>query len=217
MFRFLNNSLIILEISKRGKRRMIASEKIYSNLPNIETERLILRKLTLEDADDMFDYASEPIVSRFMPWEVHQSMEDTEEFIAFVLNGYDQKNKLTWAIELKSEGKMIGTIDFVKWLPKHGRAEIGYALSHRYWGNGFTQEAAKALIAFGFENMRLNKVEAPIVPDNFQSQRVLEKAGMVREGLARQHFFMKGQFVDLAMYSILKEEFDHQQSAKSTK
>ncbi|MGK7377118.1 GNAT family N-acetyltransferase [Planococcus sp. 1R117A] len=187
---------------------MTETEKIYANLPVLETERLILRRLTIEDAEDMFDYASKPIVSRFMPWEVHQTADDTKEFIWLILDGYNQQNKLTWAIELKSEKKMIGTIDFIKWLPKHGRAEIGYALSPKYWGNGFTQEAAKALIAFGFEKMQLNKVEAPIVPDNFQSQRVLEKVGMVCEGVARQHFYMKGEYVDLAMYSILKEEFN---------
>ncbi|WKA58475.1 GNAT family N-acetyltransferase [Planococcus shenhongbingii] len=186
---------------------MSQTEKIYANLPVLETKRLILRKLTIEDAQDMFAYASEPIVSRFMPWEVHNSVEDTKGFIRGVLQGYEQKNKLTWAIELKSEDKMIGTIDFVKWLPKYARAEIAYALSHLYWGNGFTQEAAKALIAFGFEKMQLNKVEAPIVPDNFQSQRVLEKVGMVCEGVARQHFVIKGEFVDLAMYAVLKEEF----------
>lgn len=186
---------------------MTDSEHIYGHLPVIETECLLLRKLTLADAGDMFEYGSDPMVSRFMPWEVHQTPADTEEHLRFILNGYEQKNKLTWAIELKSERKMIGTIDYVKWLPKHSRAEIGYALSRNYWGNGLTQEAAKALIAFGFEKMGLNKVEAPIIPDNFQSQRVLEKVGMVKEGVARQHFLMKGRFVDLAMYAVLKADF----------
>lgn len=183
------------------------AEKFYGEMPIIETERLILRSLREGDAEDLFDYASEAKVSRFMPWEAHRTIEDSKEFIAFVLNAYKQKNKLTWAIELKTDEKMIGTIDFVKWLPKHSRGEIAYTLSHRYWGKGFTAEAVKALLEFGFTEMQLNKIEAPIVPDNFQSQRVLEKAGMKFEGVARQHFRIKGKLVDLAQYSILKEEF----------
>lgn len=186
---------------------MLNKEEIYANMPIIETERLILRKLTIEDAADMFEYASEPLVSQFVPWEVHKSIEDSREFLRFILNGYEKNNKLTWAIELKSEQKMIGTMDFVKWTDKHYRAEIAYVLSHHYWGKGFTHEAARALTEFGFDKMGLNKVEASIVPDNFQSQRVLEKLGMTREGVARQHFLMKGELIDLAAYSVLKAEF----------
>lgn len=186
---------------------MLNKEEIYANMPVIETERLILRKLTMEDAVDVFEYASEPLVSRFVPWEMHKSVEDSREFLRFILNGYEKNNKLTWGIELKSEQKMIGTIDYVKWTDKHYRAEIAYALSHHYWGKGFTHEAAHGLMEFGFEKMALNKIEALIMPENFQSQRVLEKLGMSKEGVARQHFLLKGELVDLAMYSVLKKEF----------
>ncbi|MCJ1909013.1 GNAT family N-acetyltransferase [Planococcus ruber] len=183
------------------------AEKFYGNLPSIETERLILRGIKESDAEDLFAYASEPKVSRFMPWAAHRTIEDSKAFITFVLNAYRQKNKLTWAIELKTDRKMIGTIDFVKWLPKHARAEIAYTLSDHHWGQGLTAEAVKALAEFGFTEMQLNKIEAPIVPENVQSQRVLEKVGMKLEGVARQHFRLKGELVDLAQYSMLKEEF----------
>lgn len=68
-------------------------------------------------------------------------------------------------------------------------------------------EAAEALIDFGFKEMDLIKVEAPIMLDNKQSQRLAEKLGMIREGVARKHMVIKGEFVDLAMYAVLKEEF----------
>ncbi|WKA54665.1 GNAT family N-acetyltransferase [Planococcus shixiaomingii] len=178
-----------------------------NHFPVLETERLILRKLTLADAEDMFEYASEPMVSRFVPWEVHKSVEDTKAFLAFLTESYGKKRKLTWAIELKSEGKMIGTIDFINWLPKRHKAELAYILSHNYWGSGLILEAAKSLLDYGFQKMELNKVEAPIMLDNFQSQRVVEKLGMQREGVARQHMIINGEFVDLAMYSILKREY----------
>ncbi|QHJ69845.1 GNAT family N-acetyltransferase [Planococcus halotolerans] len=180
---------------------------IYSQLPTIESERLILRKLELADAEDMFEYASEPLVSRFMPWQAHQTTDDTREFIGIIRKGYEDNKKLTWAIELKGEKKMIGTIDFVSWLQKRQRSEVGYTLSHHYWGQGLMLEAAETLIDFGFRKMDLIKVEAPIMLDNKQSQRVAEKLGMIREGVLRKHMIIKGEFVDLAMYAVLKEEF----------
>lgn len=186
---------------------MDIKQKIYSELPVIETERLVLRKLKMDDAADLFAYASDPAVPRFMPWEAHKTKEETNEFIRFILDGYENQRKLTWAIELKGTGKMIGTIDFVKWLPKHGRAEIAYALSRKYWGKAYMPEAAKALIAFGFNSMELNKIEASILLENIQSRSVLEKIGMSFEGVARQHFKLRNEFVDLAMFSLLKSEY----------
>lgn len=170
---------------------------IYEKLPAIESERLLLRKLEMTDADDMFEYASEPVVSRFMPWQAHQTTNDTREFISFIRQGYEDNKKLTWAIELKSENKMIGTIDFVSWLQKRHRAEVGYTLSHHYWGQGLMLEAAETLIDFGFKEMDLIKVEAPIMLDNTQSQRVAEKLGMIREGVLRKHMIIKGESGDV--------------------
>lgn len=186
---------------------MIKIKEQQSDLPVLETERLILRKLDLADAEDMYEYASEPIVSRFVPWEAHKSVEDTKELLAFMIDSYGQKKKLTWAIELKNENKMIGTIDFINWMPKRYKAELAYILSHKYWGRGLTLEAARGLLAYGFAEMELNKVEAPIMLNNFQSQRVVEKLGMQHEGVARQHMIINGEFVDLAMYSVLKSEW----------
>lgn len=186
---------------------MDTNQHVFNTVSLIETERLILRKVKRSDADDFYVYASNPVVSRFLPWEPHQSIEDTKKVIEVIIKSYEQQEKLIWAIERKEDRKMIGTIDFIKWLPKHGRAEIAYALSCDYWGMGYMPEAAKALLAFGFHDMGLNKIEAAILLDNHQSRSVLEKIGMSFEGVARQHLKMKGEFVDLAMYSILRSEF----------
>lgn len=162
----------------------------------------------MEDAADLFAYASHPEVAKYLPWQVHHSIADSRAFLSFIIEGYNRQSKLTWAIELKESGKMIGTIDFVSWSPKRHKAEIAYVLSPEYWGQGLMAEAAKALLSFGFQNMALNKVEAPIMLENNQSQRLAEKLGMKREGIARQHMIIKGEFVDLAMYAVLKSEFE---------
>ncbi len=116
---------------------------IFSDLPTLETERLILRKFTLDDVENMFDYASKPEVSRFVPWEAHRSVEDSYNFINYILKQYEVGKLAPWAIALKENNKVIGTIDFVDWSPSHYRAEIGFILSKDYWGKGLIVEAGK--------------------------------------------------------------------------
>jgi [ribosomal protein S5]-alanine N-acetyltransferase len=183
-------------------------EDIYNDLPTLETERLILRKITLNDVQDVFNYASEPDVSRFVPWEAHQSIEDSYNFINYILKQYEEGKLAPWAIELKQNKKVIGTIDFVAWFPHHFRAEIGFILSKEYWGMGLMVEAAAKVIQFGFEKMELNKIEASCMVENVQSQGVLQKLGMRLEGISRQKYFIKGKFRDMANYSILKSEYE---------
>lgn len=182
-------------------------EDIFKDLPTLETERLTLRKFTIDDRQDMFDYSSEPDVSRFVPWETHKTIEDTNDFLSYILNQYSQGKLSPWAIEYKENKKVIGTIDYVAWSPSHHRAEIGFILSKDYWGKGLIVEAASKVIKFGFNNMELNRIEAPCMVENVQSQRVLQKLGMKLEGISKEKYFIKGKFRDMATYSILKREY----------
>lgn len=185
-------------------------EDIYKDLPSLETERLNLRKFTIDDASDMFDYSSEPDVSRYVPWETHKSIKDTTDFLEYILNQYNSGKLAPWAIEYKQNNKVIGTIDFVAWSTSHYRAEIGFILSKDYWGKGLIVEAATKVIGFGFDNMELNKIEAPCMVENVQSQRVLQKLGMRLEGISKEKYFIKEKFRDMATYSILKKEYKEQ-------
>ncbi|WP_050977241.1 GNAT family N-acetyltransferase [Planococcus antarcticus] len=105
---------------------MMNPQEVYRQLPVIETGRVLLRKVTMEDAADLFEYASQPEVCKYLPWQMHQSIADAKVFLSFIMEGYDQQSKLTWAIELKESGKMIGTIDFISWSLKPHKAEIAY-------------------------------------------------------------------------------------------
>ena len=182
-------------------------EKIYGDLPILETERLILRRVTLDDADDMFLYGSNEEVSKYVTWNSHKTLADTNEFINFILNKYENNQVAPWGIEYKENGKFIGTIDFVSWKPNHKMAEIGYVISQEYWGNGLTTEAAKEVIRFGFEKMDLVRIQARCFVENIGSARVMEKTGMSFEGIIRKGIFTKGKHQDYKMYSILEEEF----------
>ncbi len=183
-------------------------EAIYSDLPRIETERLLLRKITMEDARDMYAYCSNSEVTRFVTWDAHQSLADTEAFVEFILNNYKKKDLSPWGMEHKKTGKIIGTVDLASWNPKHQSAEIAYCIHQDYWGKGLTTEAAKAVIAFGFSNMQLVRIQARCFVANIGSERVMEKVGMTFEGIIRKGMLVKGRHEDLKLYSILKEEFE---------
>lgn len=180
---------------------------ILAHLPTIETERLLLRKITLNDANDMFEYASNPEVSQYTMWSTHTSIEDTKYFLQSLTKMYKRRELVDWGIVHKAEKKFIGTCGFVEWSMTHSRAEIGYALSRRYWGEGYMSEAVNAVIEFGFREMSLNRIMGRCEVHNIASARVMEKVGMQREGILRQHLFVKDRYWDLKIYSILREEF----------
>ncbi|MDO7908711.1 GNAT family protein [Paenibacillus sp. JX-17] len=182
-------------------------EDVFSNLPTLETSRLKLRKFTIHDAQHMFDYSSMPEVSTYVPWETHKKIEDTLEFLNFVFKQYRQGKLAPWAIEYKENRKVIGTIDFVAWSTPHHSAEIGFILSKEYWGRGLVVEAALKVIDFGFEHMKLNRIEALCIVENVQSQRVLQKIGMSLDGVSKEKYLIKEKFRDMAAYSILKKDY----------
>lgn len=181
---------------------------IYEQLPILETERLLLRKITLQDAEDMYEYTSNPTVSQYVSWEPHRSLTDTRGYIHFGLQQYTLHRLAPWGIELKENNKLIGTINFVAWQPRHQTAEIGYALSELYWNKGFITEAAKSVLSFGFNEMNTIRIEARCLVENIGSQRVMEKSGMTLEGVIRKGLFIKGKHRDIMLYSILREEFE---------
>jgi [ribosomal protein S5]-alanine N-acetyltransferase len=179
-------------------------EDIYGNLPQLETERLILRKISLEDIDDIHIYASNPEVSKYVLWGAHETRAVTEEYVKMILALYEEGKIAPWGIQYKKDNKLIGTVDFVSWQPQHKTAEIGYALSMDYWGRGIATEAAKELIRFGMNEMDLVRIQAKALVANKGSERVMEKAGMKFEGILRKFIFIKGAHYDVKMYSIIK-------------
>ncbi len=177
------------------------------NLPTLETDRLILRKMSLDDAEAVFAYASDPEVTRYVIWETHRSIEDSEGFLRSVVESYENAEEATWGIVYKGDRRFVGGCGIVGWDPAHARAEMGYVLSREYWGRGLMTEAVRAMIAFGFERINLNRMEARCIAENVASARVMEKAGMIYEGTLRQREFIKGAYQDMKVYSILRSEF----------
>lgn len=185
-------------------------EEVYGNFSYLETERLVIRRLTKEDVPAIFHYASDPEITKYVLFPTHQSLEDTWTFLGPTLEKYEKKEVAPWGLALKESNQLIGTCDFVWWDTTHHKAEIGYILSKEYWNKGIMSEAVKRLIQFGFEVMELNRIEAKCNECNLASSRVMEKAGMSYEGTMREALFVKGMYWNLRYYAILRSDLEQE-------
>ena len=174
--------------------------------PKLETSRLILRQIRMQDAEDIFEWSSDERVARYVLWEPHQSISETRDYIRYIRSAYRHRLPSSWAIELKTNGQVIGTIGFM-WISYENRsAEVGYSMSSSFWGQGLMPEALHRLLDFSFEYLKLNRVEAQYDTRNPASGRVLEKCGMVREGILRQRIYNKGEYIDVCVCAILASD-----------
>ena len=189
------------------RRASARAQKDLGDLPVLETERLILRKMTPDDAEAVFAYASDPETTRYVIWETHRSLGDSRAFLELIASKYGRGGEPEWGIVYKGDYRFVGTCGFVNWEPGHDRAELGYVISRAYWGRGLSSEAVRAMISFGFARMDLNRIEARCIAENAASARVMEKAGMTYEGTVRQRERIKGAYRDIKLYAILKDEY----------
>jgi len=180
---------------------------VFGDLPRLETNRLLLRKIEPGDLEDIFAYASDPRVAQYTSWQAHTSIEASREFLSYVLDLYRDGKVAPWGLVHKGDDRLVGTCGFLDWHPYHSRAEIGYALSSKYWRRGLMTEAVRELVSFGFRTMDLNRIQGQCEIENVASARVMEKAGMRLEGVLRQHEFSAGRYLDMAIYSILRSEW----------
>jgi ribosomal-protein-alanine N-acetyltransferase len=173
--------------------------------PILETERLILRQLTLHDANDLFEYFSMDEVMKYYDLETFKTPEDAEKIILHFNNEFEKGKGFRWALELKSEKKVIGTCGYHNWHQEHFKAEIGYELNPAFWQQSYMKEAILPILTFGFEAMGLHRVEAFIDPANISSEKLLCSLHFNEEGTMRDYFFEKGKFVDAKIFGLINE------------
>jgi [ribosomal protein S5]-alanine N-acetyltransferase len=178
--------------------------RFFEQHPILETERLILRPISMDDADATYAYAIDPVSSEFMPWEVHRSMADTIAYLETIPKDYAARERISFAMVLKSTGEFIGSCGFHHILLKHHSIRIGYLLIPSQWGKGYMTEAVREMIRFAFDEMGMHRVEATCDYDNIRSARVMERCGMTLEGVFRDHEVRQGKFVSTKSYAIIK-------------
>jgi len=180
---------------------------VFSHLPTLRTKRLVLRPARMSDAEDLYEYSSDPEVARHVLWTAHTSIHQTRTYIRYLLRQYRNGAPSSFCIALQDSGKVIGTIGFMWVQPENRSAEVGYSLHRRYWNQGIMTEALNAIIAFGFSQLNLNRIEAQHETSNPASGKVMQHAHMQHEGTLRQRVYNKGRFVDVELYAILRKDY----------
>lgn len=173
----------------------------------LQTERLLLREFGAVDEEDVHEYGGDAVVSQYADWGPN-TVVDTHDRV----NGYLQvqrtwpRDEVSLAVELRSECKVIGTVRLSIVDRRTRTADLGFVFNRKYWNRGYASEAVNAILGAAFMTLGLHRVWATCDIRNIGSWRVMEKAGMRREGVFRCDVFQKGQWRDSYLYARLEGE-----------
>ena len=178
------------------------------NTTDLESERLILSEITLNDLENIHQLNSIPEVDEFNTLGIPETIKDTENLLDLQIKAQNKVPRISymWTIRLKATKEFIGVAGFSLSNDKFKLGEIYYKLNPKYWENGYATEVAKRLVLLGFNTFKLHKVEAGVATGNTKSIRVLEKTGMTREGLRRKILPIRGKWVDNYHYAIVEDD-----------
>ena len=177
----------------------------FTPFPNLETERLLLRRVGNNDVNEIFSLRSDAETMKYIPRPLVKSIDDALEHIAMIDAKIESNEGINWAITYKDNPKLIGIIGHYRIKPENFRAEVGYMLLPEYNGKGIITESVQEVVKYGFNEMKLHSIEAIIDPENFGSEKVLQKCGFVKEAHLRENEFYEGRFLDTVIYSILNK------------
>ncbi|MDO9374347.1 MAG: GNAT family N-acetyltransferase [Bacteroidota bacterium] len=179
-------------------------ETTFSPFPELQTERLILRRLLRSDAPAILRLRGNEVVMKYIDRDRALTTEDAFVFIDRIQASLDTDTGITWAMAFKSApDELIGTIGFWRMIREHHRAELGYMLDPAEWRKGIMKEAINEVVAKGFSLLQLHSVEARIDPNNTGSALVLQSTGFVKEAHLKEAFYYNGVFKDTVIYSKL--------------
>jgi len=179
----------------------------FDPFPNLETERLILRRLNVNDFEEIIALRGNPETMKYIPRPLVKTKEAALEHLTMIEEKIVNTSGINWGITIKENPKIIGVIGHYKIQPENYRAEIGYMSLPETYGKGYITEAIKVVLAYGFDQMNLHSVEAIIDPENIASEKVLLKNGFIKEAHILENELWDGKFWDTVMYSLLKRNF----------
>jgi len=177
----------------------------FTPFQNLETERLVLRRVVNNDLKEVIALRSNPETMKYIPRPLVKTDQDGLDHIAMINDKIEANEGINWAITLKDNPQLIGLIGHYRMKPEHHRSEIGYMILPEFIGKGIVTEAIKAVVKYGFETMKLHSIEAVIDPENLASAKVLEKNGFVKEAHLKENEFFEGRYLDSVIYSLLNK------------
>lgn len=179
--------------------------------PSLETERLLLTELCIEDEADLFNLFSNPSVVEYYDLDVFREYTQAAKLISLFRSRFEQQLGIRWAIRLKTTGRLIGTCGFNSWSSKMRNAVIGYELHPEFWRQGYCSEAVCTIIGAGFAGAlpcgALHRIQADTIPGNSASESLLLRLGFKEEGIRRECGYWKNKFHDLKCFGLLCSEF----------
>lgn len=179
----------------------------------LQTNRLNFRKISIEDLNNVHQLHSLPETDEFNTLGIPKSIQETENTINDWLVGQNAtpQTEYIFCLDLVDTKHFIGLIALNIGNPKYKAAEVWYKIHLDFWRNGYATEALTKLIDFGFNDLRLHRIEAGCAVENISSIKVLEKVGMTREGMKRKKLPIRGEWKDNYFYAILEEDFYNKQ------
>lgn len=170
--------------------------------PVLKTERLLLRQVSPEDAGGLFMCYSDPEVMKYMAAPL-----DNKDAIAGILEdyteGFEDGYNLIWSIVIKETGVFAGTAGFEEFSFLDGKADIGFTLLRSHQGMGYMREALLEIIDYGFQHLKINRIQTTVVPENTSSVNLLARLGFKKEGHMKQSVFFNNSFHDELMFALL--------------
>lgn len=176
-------------------------------LPVISTPRLVLRWISTDDVDGLYEIFSDPQVMRYWSTVPLANREAAAQLQSEIESGNKSDAMFKWGLALRDNNRVIGTTTLFNLNLDNGRAELGYALGRAHWGKGYMHEALQALLTHAFETMQLRRLEADVDPRNAASIRTLERLGFQREGFLRERWHVNGEIQDAIFYGLLRREW----------
>jgi ribosomal-protein-alanine N-acetyltransferase len=181
------------------------NEAPFNEFPVLKSKRLTMRPIKIEDAPEIFDMQTDDLVMEYIAKKKTESLEDVETLIQYISEAYEKQEMLCWAAVLRDGNKIIGTCGFNRIEKENLRAEIGGALSPRYWGAGVAYEAVKQIVNYGFEGLGLHAIEAKVDAKNRSAIFLLKQLGFVREGHFKDRMYFEGSFYDMDIYTKFRD------------
>ncbi|MGE7023021.1 GNAT family N-acetyltransferase [Solibacillus cecembensis] len=169
--------------------------------PILQTERLNLREIELEDAADIYNVFSNDEVTKYYGMKTFDTIEQAEKLIEAFAISFQEKRGIRWGIEIKGKAGLIGTIGFNLWSPAHRRAEVGYEVHPDFWRTGYTSEALKKIVEYGLQEMKLTRIGAVVFLENEASNQLLLNQGFEKEGQLKNYMYQNNKAHDVTMYS----------------
>lgn len=170
---------------------------------NLQTDRLWLRRVDRNDVSEILALRGNPETMKYIPRPLTKNNEDALAHIDMIEAKIISNEGINWAVTLMGNPKLVGLIGLYRIQPEHHRAEIGYMILPEFGGKGIATESIKAVLDYGFHDLKLHSIEAVIDPENRASEKVLLKTGFIKEGHFIENEFFEGKFLDAAVFSIL--------------